>query len=252
MTGQWTADTIRLMRDAAEHEPYYETLAAEIARQLPPGARVCDAGCGLGYLAMHLARRGFAVTAADLSADALAVLENHCAQEGVPEGVSIDIRCGDIACMPPQELYDAMAFCLFGSLKQILRIAAQQCRGDVFIAARNYSMHRFAPGARRCRRESLQDMMDILREEGIPFDVKEMTIPFGQPLKNKEDARLFFSLYSRGETVTDAFIDSRIAATGDAEFPYYMPHRRDIGLLHIRAEDIPAAYRQEESREDRG
>ena len=68
-----------------------------------------------------------------------------------------------------------------------------------------------------------------------------MSLSFGQPLKDREDARLFFSLYSRGEPVTEAFIDSRIVKTQDAEFPYYMPHTRDVGLVRIRTEDIRAA-----------
>jgi len=237
MIGGWRPDMIRLMRDAAEREPFYEALAAEMARRLPAGAHVCDAGCGLGYLALQLARRGFPVTAVDLSADALSVLRENCAAEGLP----VRILHGDIHVLAQDAPYDAMAFCLFGGLDQILHLAACQCCGDVLIAARDYDTHRFTPGARRCRRESLADMTRTLREKGIPFGVKKMSLSFGQPFKSIEDARLFFTLYSHGEPVTEAFMDSRIVKTQDAEYPYYMPHTRDIGLVHIRAEDIRAA-----------
>jgi len=248
MKRQWGMDMIRLMRDAAQREPFYAQLAAEIARRLPPGARVCDAGCGLGYLALHLARRGCMVTAVDASADALLILRENCAAEGLPAHV----LHGDIHALPPEAPYDAMAFCLFGTLDHLLHIAAGQCRGDVFIVARNYDRHRFAPGAHRCRRESLEDMARALDEKGIPFSVSKMSLSFGQPLKSRGDARLFFSLYSRGEPVTEAFIDSRITQTQDEAFPYYVPHRREIGLVQLRAEDIRAAYGQGNAREDSG
>lgn len=246
MIEQWKPDMIRLMRDAAEREPFYKEIAAEIAAKLPAGAHVCDAGCGLGYLALHLARRGFAVTAVDINRDALSVFRENCAAEGL----RADAPCGDIACLPPEKPYDAMVFCFFGEIGQILRLALRQCRGDVFIIARNYHLHRFSPGEHRLRRGGLREMAGELDARGIPFCMKEMSLSFGQPLKSREDARLFFSLYGRDGAVTEEFIDSRIVKAQDGEFPYYMPHRREIGFLHFRTADIRGGYEKEDSRED--
>ena len=70
----WDADTIRFMIDACEYAPYNRELAAYIGPRLAPGAHVCDAGCGLGYLSLELARHAGRVTAVDRSPEALAVL----------------------------------------------------------------------------------------------------------------------------------------------------------------------------------
>lgn len=57
----------------------------------PHGSRrAIDLGCGCGFQAIPLARRGFAVTAIDLDRKLLAELEAHL------EGEDIEIVCGDL------------------------------------------------------------------------------------------------------------------------------------------------------------
>ena len=74
----WKPDMIRFMRDASEHTGYHADLAARIVPHLKEGARVCDAGCGLGYLSLALAPLAAQVTAVDRNADALSVLRENC------------------------------------------------------------------------------------------------------------------------------------------------------------------------------
>ena len=233
----WKPDMVRFMRDASEHESYNQKIAGEILPHLAPGAHVCDAGCGLGYLTLELAQHGFPVTAVDLNEDALDVLRENCAARNLQ---NVTVRCGDISSLLPEAPYDAMVFCFFGGIDEILRVAAQQCRGDVFIISRNYSLHRFSVKAHGCGKGGYLDMTRVLTGLKIPFHAHAMSLPFGQPLRSLEDARLFFAQYSKDESalVTDEFLRSRITETDDKEFPYYMPHRRDIGILHLQAADI--------------
>ena len=51
--------------------------AAYVAALLPAGARVLDAGCGTGRVAVELARRGYQVTGADNDTSMLAVARTH-------------------------------------------------------------------------------------------------------------------------------------------------------------------------------
>src|SRR5258706_143370 len=57
----------------ADNEAFYERAFDEIARVLRPGpgARILDAGCGVGAHSARLARRGFDVQAIDFSANVL-------------------------------------------------------------------------------------------------------------------------------------------------------------------------------------
>lgn len=106
----WNEDMIRFLRDASEHSDYHHLLAEYLAKRLPENAHVCDAGCGLGYLSLQLAPYCRQVTAVDVSPEALAVLAANCDKEKIK---NVDIRCGEIAELPPDEPYDAMVFCFF-------------------------------------------------------------------------------------------------------------------------------------------
>ena len=39
--------------------------------------------------------------------------------------------------------------------------------------------------------------------------------------------------------LTEDFIHSQLTETGRKEFPYYMPHRKQIGFFHFSVKDIP-------------
>ena len=234
----WNADTIRLMIDASEHASYNRELAALIGRQLSPDSHVCDAGCGLGYLSLELAGRVRRVTAVDISADALDVLRQNCARRGIG---NVAIRCGDIEQTTPDAPYDAMVFCLFGGGRDALALAKRQCRGDVFLVLRNYPSHRFSVRRHPMEYTVYQDVRALLDRAGVPYDSEERSLDLGQPFRSLDDARIFFEHYNRDrdEPITDEFLMTRVQATGRADFPYYMPHRRDVGIIRVRTADIP-------------
>jgi len=78
--------TVRAGRDTMR-----QTLLAALPESLH-GARVLDAGCGTGVLAMDLARRGAQVVAIDLSP----TLVDHARELSEAQGLSIDFRSGDM------------------------------------------------------------------------------------------------------------------------------------------------------------
>jgi magnesium-protoporphyrin O-methyltransferase len=71
------------------------------------GARVLDAGCGTGSLAIELARRGAEVLAVDLSPQLVAVARERCLAQLAAEGAAgtIDFRSGDM-CDPTLGRFD--------------------------------------------------------------------------------------------------------------------------------------------------
>ncbi|MBP3655720.1 MAG: class I SAM-dependent methyltransferase [Clostridia bacterium] len=238
MKGFWDADALRFMTDAAEHTPYYRELAAIIGGQLAPGGHVCDAGCGPGYLALELARYARRVTAVDISPEAADVLRRSCGLRGAR---NIDVRCGDIASIPPQEPYDAMVFCFFAGGEDGLRIARAQCRGDVFIVTRNYPAHRFSVRHHAMERRGYADSCRLLDGLGVPYEGKTYALDFSQPLRSMEDARRFFARYSVDDAseITDAFLRGRLSPYDKDGFAYIAEHVRGIGVIRLRAEDIP-------------
>ena len=234
----WNEEKVRFMEDAAAWGDFHARLAAELASCLPRNGCVCDAGCGTGHLALALAPYVRQVTAVDVSDQALALLAENCQKRDI---TNIDIRCGDIARLPPETPYDAMVFCFFGHIEEILTISAAQCRGKVVAIMRNDSCHRFSAAQPAIRHGGYSRGRAVLEERGIPFRAAEGELPMGQPFRSLSDARRFFLLYRRpGDTtpVTDEFLRQRLTATGREDFPFFLPQSRRFGMLCWEACEI--------------
>lgn len=232
----WTDDMIRFMADAAGRTDFHQRLAAELLPWLHPDDAVCDAGCGLGYLSLALAPHVRHITAAERDAAALAVLERELALRHIE---NVYPCCEDVFAHRPEKPYDAMVFCFFGSMDEILSVAAAQCRGTVIAVKRDQTDHRFTVTKQplggthgvdaACRR---------MAELGIPYELKRTAFHFDQPFRSLEDARRFFEMYRRRDDaslITDELLRQRLEATGDGEFPWRLPSARPAGIITFDA-----------------
>ena len=84
-------------RNTARSLDSYRDLAATLARDLPPGARVLEVAPGPGYLAIELARLGdFEITGLDISRSFVRIASENARRAGV----RVDFRLGDAAALP--------------------------------------------------------------------------------------------------------------------------------------------------------
>ena len=76
-------------------------------------------------------------------------LEPELRQELDARGVAnVTPLCTDILAYTPAEKFDAMVFCFFGSMEEILAAALRQCRGTVLAVVRDDVCHRFSGAPR--------------------------------------------------------------------------------------------------------
>ena len=233
----WTEESAALLARAYRHGTAAQTLAERIAPRLAKGAHICDAGCGVGALSLALARRGCRVTALDISETALAQLRSSREADG------IDMRCEDAKTHAPDKLYDAMVFCFFSSMEECLAMARRCCAGDVFYISRDYALRRFCVGRHPVRYSGYRQARALLDEMNMPHACEELALDMGQPFESLEEARRFFTLYSREDPalITDEFLMSRLICTEDGRYPLYLPHLRRAGMVHFHVKDIPPA-----------
>jgi ubiquinone/menaquinone biosynthesis C-methylase UbiE len=83
-------------RNTGRDRTRFEETARELATRLPPGARVLEVAPGPGYLAIELAKRGYTVTALDISHSFVRMARENAARAGV----RVDVQRGDAARMP--------------------------------------------------------------------------------------------------------------------------------------------------------
>ncbi len=226
---EWTQERIAYMDDACRRTDFHQRLAAELSPYLRRTNRICDAGCGLGYLSLALAPYVGAVTAVERDGQALAVLKREIEARHITNVTAVR---GDVLAYRPDEPFDAMVFCFFGSMEEILATAARCCRGTVLAVVRNDESHRFSGKHREPGRHSYETACRILAEKGICFTARTEAFDFDQPFRSLEDARRFFELYGGNEDWR-----SRLVETGDPEFPWRLPSRRDFGLITFQMGD---------------
>lgn len=226
---KWTQESIAYMDDACRRTDFHRKLAAELQPYLRETDCVCDAGCGLGYLSLSLAPYVGAVTAVERDSQALAVLEREVKAQGIANVTAVQ---GDVLAYRPDTRFDAMVFCFFGSIEEILAAAARCCRGTVLAVVRNDARHRFSDKSRRPGRHSYETACRVLTEKGISFTTRTASFAFDQPFRSLEAARRFFELYGGSEDWR-----ARLVETGDPEFPWQLPSRRDFGLIVFQAGD---------------
>src|SRR5262249_56910076 len=74
----------------------FTKMARRVAERARPGSHVLEVAPGPGYLAIELARRGYSVTALDISKSFVQMASENAARAGV----AIDVRHGNAAKMP--------------------------------------------------------------------------------------------------------------------------------------------------------
>ena len=239
MIEYWNRKTVAFMADAAEYCSFHRDLAEIILPYLPGEGNVCEAGCGLGYLSRELANFCKQVTAADCSRDAI----DHLLSRPLPE--NLKVCCTDAFHL--DEAFDAMVFCYFGRMEDILRIAKRACKGTVVAAKRNCAAHRFSLSRENAALHR-DEAGELLTKKGIPFEKKSVALEFGQPFRTVEDAVSFFQLYDRtGVPVTREAVEPRLQAIDHPIFSWYLPSLREMNLYVFEAKEIPGAEEKSEN-----
>ena len=226
----WTEESAAFWNDSAAYTRSYALLAQKAAAHLTPGGALFEGGCGLGHLSVALAKRGYDVTAMDLSPLPLRY---------IPGTSGLTVRQGDAFALPPGEVYDGGLFCFFGSVTEILNWAKGHCRDRLILFKKNWSTHRFTRDPGVLRKYTYPLTCAELTHLGVPFETEVFDVDMGQPFRNLSDAVRFFRLYDPAEVMSEAEVRSRLTETGDNAFPYYLRAVRPVGMIVIRAQDIP-------------
>ena len=226
---RWTDEMIAFMKDAAAAGSYQKELSAWICEKLPQAGHVCDAGCGLGFLSLQLAAQYPEVTAADISDQALAVLREQAEAQNLS---NLHILQIDLLHDTPPMVFDAMVFCLFGHMDEVLRIK------------KAFSHHRFSVSSVPLKDEQTDQAAQYLERLGIPFELETRTFEMGQPLRSLDAAVRFFEVYSKDApgTLTKDLVAQRLVHTDDARFPFYLPQSKALGRFTIQTKDIPEEF----------
>jgi SAM-dependent methyltransferase len=159
---------------------YFLRAGALLGLLPPPPTRILECGCGTGWLAYFLARRGYDVVATDVSPDAIALAEQHPPFQNSP---APDFRVADSEMLEFDSEFDAVVY--FDSLhhsvdeQAALRCAYRALRpGGICIALEpGRGHHRKSIGAELEHDTTEKDMPpSYIRRLGLRAGFREFQI----------------------------------------------------------------------------
>ncbi len=247
----WTQEKISYMKDAYEYTRFQNILAEHVAKYIEPSDMVCDAGCGLGYLSLELAKYCRHVTAVDISPDVLEVLDSNIGntdRTGYSYLSNIRSLDADIGSLPEDTKFDWVVFCFFGQMPEIIDVMRRHARKGVILIRKTWNNHRLSSRVIPIERLRFYSDLEYLKEHNISYRTETFDIDLGQPLRDEKSALRFFEIYDRNENKDrwdDIVREERLAKlvpieSGNhdtqakfTEFRYYLPMINRIGIIII-------------------
>lgn len=230
---QWTEQRVEWYQRAVSYSRFDRAVADAVAPWLPPRETVCDLGCGTGYLAMELARRGLLVTACDKNETTMAYLRREAKRRGL---LSLSICQKDWNQLPPAARWDNVVMAFAGRLDQHLGdyMALARRRLILVVKADNHS-HVQAGGQVVFRRPSAAELETLLKD--YPHHSFPLEAEFGQPFRSEGECRDYLAAFGASEEGPESALKRLVRLTG-GHYPLYLPNRKKMLVYVVEAQKL--------------
>jgi SAM-dependent methyltransferase len=224
----WDDDTIRWYTSASDYTGFYRKVAEAIRPMLDEKDSLCDLGCGLALFDFEIAPYVKAIDCFDVSAPALACVNERLRAFGV-RNVKTHLR----DCKNLSGKWDVAYMSFFGSRKPDHYLPI--CRKLIAVVNVASEAVLFPPAYQRHRKNTVDETVRYLDRNRIPHRLTVHELEFGQPFASLEDARLFVRAYSPGipNREADVFLSKRLTQTGRCDYPFYMPRTKAVGIFEL-------------------
>ncbi len=233
----WNEQSTQWFRDASRYTGYNRELKKLLLERIPHRGSLCDIGCGAGLIDLELAPCFDSITCVDISPAALSSLEADIREQGIS---NITVLCADGETLMGQ--WDTV-LALFHGGRNACEKYFRLMRKQLILVTHSSLRGSFGPEANQIRRcfdvDSTRQWLD---EAGVRYHLTEHSLEYGQPFHNRQDARAFLKAYTAKmtETELERHMDTVLVPTGDREFPYYLPKKKEFGMFLIRRDENKA------------
>lgn len=227
----WTEENRNWFIRAATTSKYYMLLANALAKYCISSKSIADLGCGLGFLTIELAEKtGGKVTAMDTNPQVLTTLRKMLSSRSQ---LFVDVRLQDALSLPKDECFDSIILNMFGHAGR----DAQYYLGHAeqvlaIVPSKRYKG--IVPGPKHKGREYATEVSLEIKQAGFALQREDLSLEFGQPLRDMAEARAFATFYSQGHLIGPAlekFLDKNLELRKDGSL--YIPHTRYLSILEF-------------------
>ena len=231
----WSEKTIRWYSEASESalNNRDRVLAQNIISASGRNKRLCDMGCGIGYLSAALSPYAHSVTAADLNEDAVSFLRKMAQTKGL---TNITAQAADFEELDYSlDYFDTVIMCMFGGIEQYLKKAALWSAENVIYIMSASRRRAFSAGEEDNGHQSIDSVRSFLEAGGLRYDFKTVSTKFGQPFRTFGDAEEFMAHYdsTSGEAQIREALQKRLVNISEGEFSLYLPNDKDYAFFTI-------------------
>lgn len=225
----WTEKRIDWYQRAVAWNGFDKVLVDNISRFVPQDESICDMGCGTGYLAMELARRGYETSAFDMNEVTMAYLREEVPRRGLSE--KLTLRQGSWDELGDEPLWDNVVMVFAGHMEDELQRFLGFCRKRLIVIIRESSKsHVQADGVTPRRHTKPGQMEEVL--DGMKYDMVPIVTEFGQPLRSMEECIDYLETFGADTKSADSKIHNAVK-TSDSEFPLFLPNEKQMRMYVI-------------------
>ena len=226
----WTEDRVGWYQRAVDYTGFDKKLASLLTPYLPVGETACDLGCGTGYLALELARRGYEVTAVDRSRVCLDWLQDKRDAEGLN---GLTIRETDWNELAGKACWDHVVMAFAGKLDRDLEQYMALCRRQLILVVKtSVQSHVQSDGIPPRFRRDGDELEEQFRQMGLNYTRRDERVEFGQPLLSREEALRYLAAFEAPGGGPGSALE-RLRETGDPAMPLYLPGEKALAIFHI-------------------
>ncbi|MGC5325506.1 class I SAM-dependent methyltransferase [Brevibacillus sp. SYSU BS000544] len=238
----WTDASIRWFVESARHTKYYEEIVKQCSFLFRPSMQVLDLGCGAGILSQAIAPHVGFVQAVDSCPKAVQSLFERMMQEKI---TNISCALVDWKTWRPTRQADVVIVRQPDLLNQLDRLKNATKQYIVAIFPDPKKENRFflgnisLPAINHWHPGTLQKTTQQLKERNIPYHLIRISSEYGQYFKQLSDFEEFLEFYYQ---IPIGSVSPEIQKTLllKKEEGYYLPEKRQSGIIIIKKEDITA------------
>ena len=214
--GWWTDQSIEWFVRASEESSYHNDLTDRIADLLLPCKSVLELGCGLGYEAELLHKKGFDVTALDSNEDVIRLARKR-------SGLDI-FHCED--ANQTNDISDALLCVNYGHLCDIAELSDLLSHASMRLI---YVLSRHNGHGTDTREDRTELVRKLMKESSFDFSESSLSLDFDQPLKSLEEAKAFIDFTYLGKN-SQSYLGF-VEKTDNSTYPFVFRNRKELSVF---------------------
>lgn len=231
---QWNEQTCRWFEAAAEYTDYNRKLAEILKKYIPKGESLCDLGCGAGLIDMELSSHCSNITCVDISPDAVERVRRDAERRGIQ---NVNALCADaFAFSVPHDTVTAFFFEGRRFYEDFFHLAKKR----LIVAIHEQRKGKFGPdGYQKIKRSDVDSTREYLERLGVSYEYEAVTLEYGQPLADLDDARAFVRTYARpmDDALLTRYLEENLKEIESEKWHYFLPNLKEYGLFVVRRDE---------------